>query len=346
MVPLGLLVQGVVWLLRNIRSVAQMKWAASGRGGWLDDRVTVVQFSSAATASQCLEVTHALPAAAGPPRPVIVWVHGGGWRSGSRGEYRPLTRVLHDETGAVVVNVDYRKSPAAPMATMVRTVDEALRWTQDNIAKFGGDPKRVTLSGHSAGAHLCLAHGVLAAFARAGVPLPAALHDAATDAPPPAATAAWPKAPLAPRLHASVNQLVADLGTAPRGHKLLLFGGVYDMPAQAQYWAGLGRPSGPLCVATGGQWGAMSPTLLLSAPSADDAAVARELPTVRLVHGDCDSVVQIEQSRRLVKVWPAAAAAAVLEEDAGRGHSDCIMYPLVDRSAVTVRTFRAAVNAA
>ena len=99
-------------------------------------------------------------------RPVMVWIHGGGFFAGFGGEERhnpgPLTR-----KGAVVVTLNYRLGafgflahPALAEASATRTsgnyglLDQiaALRWVQQNIARFGGDPSRVTIFGESAGA--------------------------------------------------------------------------------------------------------------------------------------------------------------------------------------------------
>jgi para-nitrobenzyl esterase len=97
-------------------------------------------------------------------RPVIVWLHGGGNKNG-RGEYTPLGPPLA-RLGAVVVSLNYRLGPPGFMAHPALTAESphhssgnyglldqlrALRWVRDNIARFGGDPRRVTLAGHSSG---------------------------------------------------------------------------------------------------------------------------------------------------------------------------------------------------
>jgi len=83
--------------------------------------------------------------------PVIVYVHGGAWRAGSKGEASGIARHFND-LGYMVVGVAYSLSRSAD-----RQADEvgaAVRWVQANIAGFGGDPARIALMGHSAGAHL------------------------------------------------------------------------------------------------------------------------------------------------------------------------------------------------
>jgi acetyl esterase/lipase len=85
--------------------------------------------------------------------PVVVWVHGGGWMRGSKDEVaeKPAAFVAK---GYVFVPVNYRFVPHVTMGTIVRDVAKSVGWVHANIARFGGDPSRVFLMGHSAGAQL------------------------------------------------------------------------------------------------------------------------------------------------------------------------------------------------
>jgi len=91
--------------------------------------------------------------AAGSNRPVVVWVHGGGWMRGSKEEvdHKPAAFV---ERGFVFVPVNYRFVPQVSMETIVRDVAKAVGWVHANITRYGGDPNRIFLMGHSAGAQL------------------------------------------------------------------------------------------------------------------------------------------------------------------------------------------------
>jgi acetyl esterase/lipase len=102
-------------------------------------------------------------AQASDSRPVVVYVHGGGWATGDKNNQ--ITRKVNLFTGAgfVFVSLNYRLSPMdenalAPGRVMFpdhpHDVGEALGWLSQNIAAYGGDPTRFVLSGHSAGAHL------------------------------------------------------------------------------------------------------------------------------------------------------------------------------------------------
>lgn len=85
--------------------------------------------------------------------PVVVYVHRGEWAKGDKSEvcYKPK---LMNENGVVFVSVNYRLSGVAKHPAQVNDLAAALRWVRDNIADYGGSPKRITLMGHSAGCHI------------------------------------------------------------------------------------------------------------------------------------------------------------------------------------------------
>jgi acetyl esterase/lipase len=85
--------------------------------------------------------------------PVVVFFYGGRWSSGRKGLYRIFGRALRARGYAVVIP-DYRIYPEVRFPAFVEDGARALRWTRNNIAKFGGDPRRLFVMGHSAGAHI------------------------------------------------------------------------------------------------------------------------------------------------------------------------------------------------
>lgn len=89
------------------------------------------------------------------PVPVVVWVHGGGWRNGDKDNRAGinLCRTWADQ-GFVVVGLDYRLTPAVVHPAHIEDVASGIAWIHEHIAEYGGDPQRVFLLGHSAGAHL------------------------------------------------------------------------------------------------------------------------------------------------------------------------------------------------
>lgn len=87
----------------------------------------------------------------GPPTVVIFW-YGGGWAKGDRESYAFAGRALASQ-GFLVVIPDYRKVPQVLFPAFLDDGAEAVAWTQNNIAQYGGDPKLMAFMGHSAGAY-------------------------------------------------------------------------------------------------------------------------------------------------------------------------------------------------
>lgn len=86
-------------------------------------------------------------------RPVVIFWYGGSWDSGNRGSYRFVGAALAEQ-GFVTVLPDYRIYPAVKFPLFLEDAANAVAWVQKHAAEFGGDPNRVVLMGHSAGAHM------------------------------------------------------------------------------------------------------------------------------------------------------------------------------------------------
>jgi len=85
--------------------------------------------------------------------PVLVDIHGGGWRAGSKnGRGFPAETLVPE--GLVWATIDYGLAPKHKIAAIVDHVRSALAWVHKNIATYGGDPERIYVCGHSAGGHL------------------------------------------------------------------------------------------------------------------------------------------------------------------------------------------------
>ncbi|AMV32997.1 Carboxylesterase [Pirellula sp. SH-Sr6A] len=85
--------------------------------------------------------------------PVIFWIHGGGWQTGDKSQVQLKPKWFVDQ-GFVFVSTNYRLLPKVPMETIIRDVAKSLGWVAKNIGSHGGDPKRIYVMGHSAGAQL------------------------------------------------------------------------------------------------------------------------------------------------------------------------------------------------
>jgi arylformamidase len=86
-------------------------------------------------------------------RPVHMFIHGGYWRMFSKLDYSYVADTV-TRSGAIAVIVDYSLMPAVRMNVLIDQVRRAKQWVTNNIEPYGGDPHRLTISGHSAGAHL------------------------------------------------------------------------------------------------------------------------------------------------------------------------------------------------
>lgn len=95
------------------------------------------------------------PVDGGGNNPVLVFFYGGSWASGFRQGYAFAAKAFASR-GYTVVVPDYRLVPDVHFPAFVEDGASAVAWTLANIAQHGGDPARVSLMGHSAGAHIAM----------------------------------------------------------------------------------------------------------------------------------------------------------------------------------------------
>jgi acetyl esterase/lipase len=86
-------------------------------------------------------------------QPVLIFVHGGNWRSGDKSLYKFLGKGFAQK-GIVTVVINYRLSDKQDYAGMAHEVAQSVKWVKENISQYGGDDKKIFLSGHSSGGHL------------------------------------------------------------------------------------------------------------------------------------------------------------------------------------------------
>lgn len=100
------------------------------------------------------------PQAKGKARPILIFVHGGGFVGGDKsktGDGKPSpfydnTMIWAVNHGLIGVNINYELAPKAQYPTVQREIAEAVAWARRNAASWGGDPDRIVVWGHSAGA--------------------------------------------------------------------------------------------------------------------------------------------------------------------------------------------------
>ena len=85
--------------------------------------------------------------------PVVFWIHGGGWQAGDKSSVQLKPQVFM-EKGFVFVSTNYRLLPNVEIDVIFRDIAKSIHWVHDHIAEHGGDPKRMLVMGHSAGAQL------------------------------------------------------------------------------------------------------------------------------------------------------------------------------------------------
>src|SRR5262245_30971799 len=89
----------------------------------------------------------------GKNHPVVVWIHGGGWRRGDKADVHNKPKAFVDK-GFILVSINYRFVPDVKVNEIAGDVAKAIRWVHDHAKDYGGDPNTIIVMGHSAGAQL------------------------------------------------------------------------------------------------------------------------------------------------------------------------------------------------
>jgi acetyl esterase/lipase len=95
-----------------------------------------------------------LPPATGSKIPVVVWIHGGAWKSGTRNDNITKVLAILRPHGIAVASIDYRLSQAAKWPAQIQDCKGAVRWLRTRASAYNLDPDRIGAWGESAGAHL------------------------------------------------------------------------------------------------------------------------------------------------------------------------------------------------
>ncbi len=98
-----------------------------------------------------------LPEKITTPPPLLIYIHGGAWRSGTKVDV-PITPLL--EKGCAIASVDYRLTPVAPFPANIHDIKAAIRFLRAKAGEYHYDPKRFVIIGSSAGGHLAALVGV------------------------------------------------------------------------------------------------------------------------------------------------------------------------------------------
>lgn len=125
------------------------RWAEASRVAREGSRAAVCDLPYGSGPGETLDV---FPAAA-PHAPVLVFIHGGYWRSLDKSDHSFVAPSFNSD-GAMVVVPNYALCPAVTVEQIALQMTAAVAWVWRNAARFGGDPGRIALAGHSAGGHL------------------------------------------------------------------------------------------------------------------------------------------------------------------------------------------------
>lgn len=267
--------------LRNLQSLlCCVTLALSATESSASERLRVVpdiEFAQVGNARLCLDLY--LPKQVGRPK-LVLWVHGGAWRSGTRSDMPMISLV---DAGYAVASVDYRLSHVALFPAQVHDVKAAIRYLRRHQERLGIDARRVAVAGASAGGHLAalvgLANDRVALDGDVGTAL-----DQSSDVQ--AVVDMFGPTNLTTILDQSTPSGLDILNPAVRQ---LLGGTPEDKPDLAR----LASPA-------------------LQVDSGD--------PPLLVIHGDQDPQVPISQSHELVGQYRAAKLPVQLEVISGGGH--------------------------
>jgi acetyl esterase/lipase len=143
---------GAVEMNRNSLFVA-MAWLVATGWGYSQELISNIPYMEDGHPRHVLDVYLSPDLAKDSKRPVVFWIHGGGWQVGDKADVA-IKPKFFNENGAIFVACNYRLLPEVTMEELVRDVAQAMAWTHQHIADYGGDPNRILVGGHSAGAQL------------------------------------------------------------------------------------------------------------------------------------------------------------------------------------------------
>lgn len=256
-------------LLASAAQAEAPSWA-DGSGADIEVRPHLV-YSQAG--GQDLKLDLYLPHDRRRPRPLVIWVHGGGWVGGSR-EVANLRLLPWLQMGWAAANVSYRVAKQATAPAALEDVRCALRWLHARADEFKLDRERFVITGGSAGAHLALMAGMLRSPNRFD-------HACPTEGPARWRTGEAPALQVAAIINTmGITDLTALLSPDAAGrHYAIEWFGALAEPARSE----LARELSPLHQVHDGT------------------------PPILSFHGDADDVVPLSQAQRLHAALAAAS---------------------------------------
>ncbi|HSW45036.1 MAG TPA: alpha/beta hydrolase [Phycisphaerae bacterium] len=222
-----------------------------------------------------------LPADAPKPMPVIVFIHGGAWRSGSKNTCPALSMTTK---GFAVMSIDYRLTDVAAFPAQIHDCKGAIRWVRGHAKEYGFDPDRIGVWGNSAGGHLVALLGTSGGVKE----IEGDVGGNLTFSSRVQAVADF-CGPTSFRLEDVKGLEQAEEGKTPEALRLLLGGTVQEKTREAR----------------------------LASPAEH---VTPDDPPFLIAHGEKDNVVPVQQARILAAALKKAGVETVLHIDPNAGH--------------------------
>lgn len=129
----------------------------TGSAGAAEPDYRDVEYATAGSHRLLLDIYQPATSKTKTPAPLVIWVHGGAWRAGSKDSV-PITRLLNH--GFAIASVDYRLSPVAKFPAQAHDIKAAIRFLRAKAEQYHFDSSRFYIAGSSAGGHLAALVGV------------------------------------------------------------------------------------------------------------------------------------------------------------------------------------------
>ena len=169
--PIETLTPAVARMQPSAADGAKQVMIKHGLSATPDATVTTRDVPYGSDASQFARIYKPASLANAKNLPVVVYYHGGGWVIATVDTYDAAPRLLAKQLGAIVVSVEYRHAPEFKFPAQHDDAAAAYRWTLQNAASWGGDPRKIAVAGESAGGNLAVATAIYARDNRLTTPL-------------------------------------------------------------------------------------------------------------------------------------------------------------------------------
>ncbi|MGA1799694.1 alpha/beta hydrolase [Sphingomonas sp. 4RDLI-65] len=160
--PIETLTPAVARMQPSPADAAKQVMIKHGLAGTPDATVTTRDMPYGSDAQQFARIYKPAALANAKNLPVVVYYHGGGWVIATVDTYDAAPRLLAKQLGAIVVSVEYRHAPEFKFPAQHEDAAAAYRWTLQNAAAWGGDPRKIAVVGESAGGNLAVATAIYA----------------------------------------------------------------------------------------------------------------------------------------------------------------------------------------